>query len=350
MNKKLFKLSSSVFLLVLLFFSIQTYYVIFTKDITDGNGVVFEVIEGESVKDLAGRLEKDGIIFSQNYLVKYLSLRNIDRNIRMGFHSLKAPVTIASVADELTRRIERGEREITILPGWNLRDIATYFENLGIAQAEEITEMLGLPAVDYTTAGIGYPTTDFYDIPLIKYKPKTVSYEGYISPDTFRVYEDATLEEIVRKLLEHRDSQFTEQMYADIKKSGRTVHEVITLAGILEREVRSEKDKAKVADLFWRRYDKNWALQADSTVHYATGKFGDVFTSAEDREVDSLWNTYEYPGLPPTAISNPDLDSIMAAIYPEKNNAWYFLTDLEGNVHYAGTLDEHNANANKYLR
>jgi len=122
------------------------------------------------------------------------------------------------------------------------------------------------------------------------------------------------------------------------------------MASILEREVRSKDDKAIVSDLFWRRYNLNWALQADSTVHYAVRKKGDVFTTREDRDSVSPWNTYKYPGLPLGPISSPSLGSIMAAIYPEGNNYWYFLTDSDGAVHYAKNLDEHNQNVQKYLR
>jgi len=123
----------------------------------------------------------------------------------------------------------------------------------------------------------------------------------------------------------------------------------LTLASIVEREVRGERDRKKVADIFWRRLDMNWALQADSTVHYAVGKTGNVFTSKEDRDSLSPWNTYKYPGLPLGPISNPDLESIMASIYPEPNEYYYFLTDEEGVVHYGKTLEEHNENRRKYL-
>ncbi len=104
-----------------------------------------------------------------------------------------------------------------------------------------------------------------------------------------------------------------------------------------------------MADLFLRRLEKGWALQADSTVHYISGRNGDVFTKKTERDVDSLWNTYKYPGLPPGPISTPSIESIMAVVYPKANPYWYFLTDLEGGVHYGKTLDEHNTNRFTYL-
>jgi UPF0755 protein len=177
-----------------------------------------------------------------------------------------------------------------------------------------------------------------------------VSFEGYLAPDTYRIYEDATLEEMIEKLIAERDLQFTEEMYRDIERSGRTVYEVITMASIVEREVRTTESRKKVADIFWRRYDMNWALQADSTVHYVVGKNGSVFTTREDRASLSPWNTYKYPGLPLGPISNPSLDAILATIYPEPNDDWYFLTTDEGEVKYAKTIEQHNANVSAYLR
>ena len=116
---------------------------------------------------------------------------------------------------------------------------------------------------------------------------------------------------------------------------------------MVEEEVQHPEDKAKVADILWRRYKNNWALQLDSSVHYVVDKTGNVFTTGKERSVDSLWNTYKYPGLPLGPIANPGLESIKAALYPEKNSYWYFLTGKDGTVYYAKTLEEHNANKRK---
>ncbi|MEK7213333.1 MAG: endolytic transglycosylase MltG, partial [Patescibacteria group bacterium] len=88
----------------------------------------------------------------------------------------------------------------------------------------------------------------------------------------------------------------------------------------------------------------------DSSVHYAVNRTGTVFTTSKERQVDSLYNTYKYPGLPLGPISNPGLLAIKAALYPSPNNYWYFLSDEEGKIHYARTLEEHNLNKAKYLR
>lgn len=242
----------------------------------------------------------------------------------------------------------RPEINLTIIPGWNLRQVADYLVLKGFATStEEVYKITGEPARKYIVSeeGNNYfgPSDD-----LLKIKPYGLSLEGYLAPETLRVFADADLASIFDKFYFTRKEELTSEMFEKADALGKTMHEILTLASILEREVINPDDKAKVADIFWRRLKKNWALQADSTVHYVVDKEGNVFTTAKERQVDSLWNTYKYPGLPPGPICNPGLDSIKATLYPEKNNYWYFLTDKNGVVHYAKTLEEHNANK-KYL-
>ncbi|MFA4831369.1 MAG: endolytic transglycosylase MltG [Patescibacteria group bacterium] len=323
---------------------------IYTAEAQDIDAVQFEIKKGETVAALAERLEQEQVIRSARLFKKYLVWKSLDKAVKAGKFEVKRPITIARAAEALASP-GLSERTITIIPGWTIRDIAQYLEREGIAPAEEITELVGWPAVNYKIANdIGKPTEIYNNVSVLRDKPRFVSLEGYLAPDTYRIYNDATIKDIIDKLINERDKQFTVRMYEDIKKAERNVHEVMTIASIVEREVRGAEDKKKAADIFWRRYDLNWALQADSTVHYAAGKIGDVFTTKEDRDSLSAWNTYRYPGLPPSPISNPSLESIMAAIYPEKNGYWYFATTFDGEVKYAKTLEEHNRNVQKYLR
>jgi UPF0755 protein len=150
-------------------------------------------------------------------------------------------------------------------------------------------------------------------------------------------------------LLEHFQKKTSGDFFAEATASGRSFYDIVTMASIIEKEVRGEEDRQKVADIFWRRLGIGMALQADSTVNYATRKNLPSVT-AKDLEVDSRYNTYKYPGLPPGPIANPGMTALIAAIRPLKNTDWFFLTDKDGNVHYAKTFDEHIRNKQKYLR
>lgn len=326
------------------------YTEIYTAQAQKVETVGFEVKNNETVAQLADRLEKEQVIRSAWFFKKYLVLTGIDREVNIGEFEIKAPVTLARVVEALSQP-GLNEYVITIIPGWTIRDIAVYLENLSKFQQEEITEYVGLPAVNYKTWKQGAPEI-VLDLKILKDKPWYVSYEGYLAPETYRIYKNAAVKDIVQKLLTEREKQITPETWADIEKSGQSFFEILTMASILEREVKNVEDKKLVADIFWRRYDRNWALQADSTVHYAVGKTGagELFTTDEDRASLSPWNTYKYPGLPIGPICNPSLDSIKAALYSEKNDYWYFLTTPAGEVKYAKTLEEQNENRILFLK
>ncbi len=323
------------------------YTELYTAEAQRVEKVNFQINPGESVSILAERLEEQ-VIRNAWLFKKYIVFKGIDREIRQGNFEVTSPITLSRVVQSLANP-SVSEQTITILPGWSLREIAEYFEEEGVVSSTDFDLVVGKPAYNYKVSKDKMVDLEL-DHKVVEDKPWYVSYEGYLAPDTYRIFKNASVEDILNKLVGHLDSQFTEEMYRDIEKSGRTVFEVITMASVVEREVRSKEDKARVADIFWRRYDLNWALQADSTVHYAVGTSGDVFTTQADRESLSPWNTYKYPGLPQGPISSPSLETIKATIYPEANKDWYFLTDLEGEVHYAKTLEGHNLNVQKYLR
>ncbi|MFA7314731.1 MAG: endolytic transglycosylase MltG [Candidatus Magasanikbacteria bacterium] len=339
-----------VFLVLLICIGIGAWFLyseIFTEQAQYTDKVTFQIIKGETVSQVADKLEKEHIIRNAWLFKKYLSFEKLDKEIREGQFEVSSPITLKRVIDSLSRPTQ-AELTITILPGWDLRDIADYFEKNGVVSSTDFLAVVGQSAYNYKTAREISPVVEG-NWKVITDKPNFVSYDGYLAPDTYRIFKNASVKDIVEKLITQRESQFTDQMYKDIEKSGHSVFEILTMASILEREVRDTKDRKLVSDLFWRRYDQNWALQADSTVHYAVGKKGNVFTTAQDRDSLSPWNTYRYPGLPIGPISTPSLDSIMAAIYPETNDYWYFLTDKDGVVRYGKSLDEHNVNRNKYL-
>lgn len=348
MKRAPIKIIISIIVICLLYGAHFLYNELYKEAIYTGEELVFEVKQGESVAALANRLEAQGIIRMPWLFRKYIAHKEIDRKIHAGTFTVQPPFTVANIAQSLEKRASQEERTITILPGWTLRDIAEYFEQEGIATKKEVFALLGESA---KTSFINPPNLDTPDLRVLEDKPRSASYEGYIAPDTYRVFVNASLEEIIIKLLQHRDRQLTDELYAEIKRQDKSIHDVIIMASVVEQEVKSAKDKAMVADLFWRRLAIGMAMQADSTVHYIVGKNDSVFTTAADRDSDSPWNTYKYPGLPEGPISNPSIETITATIYPEPNTNLYFLTTLDtGEVKYGVTLADHNANVQRYLR
>lgn len=303
----------------------------------------FDVRRGESAAALAERLKRDGKIRSTLLFRALAASRGIDRTIQAGEYVVSSPATLHRILAALTNSLIREEKTITIIPGWDIRDIADYFEREGVVSSTEFYRLAGEPARLKMPAYQDFPT-------ILAGKPSAVSLEGYLAPNTYRIFADATGEEIIRKLIEARAGEFDSELLSLMASSKRSMHDVLTIASIVEREVRSNADRAKVADIFWRRFDAGWGLQADSTVHYAVGKKGDLFTTKEDRDKDNPWNTYKYAGLPPGPIGSPSVAAIRTALNPEKNPHWYFLTTLDGDVKYAKTIEEHTRNVVRYLR
>lgn len=246
----------------------------------------------------------------------------------------------------------REEINITIIPGWTLRQVATDWVKKGLFKnEEEIYSLLGKPAYKYGGLGNGAPDLSelFPTFSILKEKEKNSSYEGFIYPDTYRIYKDAKPEEILRKIFDNLEKKITPEMREEIVQQNKTFFEILTMASIVEKEAPDATSMAKVADIFWRRLNMKWALQSCATVNYITGKTTPAVSLA-DTQIDSPYNTYKYRGLPPGPIANPSLTAIKAVIYPEKNDYWYFLSDNQGNIYYSKTLEQHNMYKAKYLK
>ncbi len=167
-------------------------------------------------------------------------------------------------------------------------------------------------------------------------------------PDTYRIFKNATAQDIIEKMLDNFDQKISSELRTEISKQNKSIFDIITLASIVEKELSADEDRAIAADIFYRRMEIGMPLQSDATVNYVTGK-KETRPSVDDTHTDSLYNTYQNRGLPPGPISNPGLSAIKAVIYPKANNYYYFLTTEEGDVIYSRTNDEHAENKAKYL-
>ncbi|TAK05741.1 endolytic transglycosylase MltG [Patescibacteria group bacterium] len=304
--------------------------------------VAFTVAPGESAASVARRLKQEHVIFSSWFFRVETKLKGSDDELRPGTYTFRQGSSMSTVIDWLTNgRIQ--ERTITLIEGWGIREMGEYLVVQGaLKNVDEWYAAVGTPP----SVGVTTHAMSFSDFPVISAMTKDTTLEGFLFPDTYRIAADATAKEIARRMLVNFEFRFP---YAEVERLGKTPYEVVTLASIIEREVRSDEDRKIVADIFQRRLKEGMALQADSTVNYVTGKKTPSISSA-DRDIDSPWNTYQNRGLPPSPISNPSLSAIKAVLAPTPNPYVYFLTDAEGQVHYARTFSEHVANKERYLR
>ncbi len=274
------------------------------------------------------------------------------------------PPFIVKIIDKLSHRAEtpptslaRPEETIQILEGWTERDIADYFERLGKWPNAQFLEVVGQPQIDYRQHKDWPPLADWSErFSFLKDKPGYYGLEGYLFPDTYRIYATSTVETVVNKMLLNFDKKLTPQMRADIKAQGKTIYEIVTMASIIEKEApldygrQDNHDARIISGIFWRRLKIGQALQSDATLSYIFDD-NEPSHSRQDLEVDSPYNTYRYRGLPPGPICNPGLLAIEAAIYPLASDYNYFLTPQgKDTVIYAKTYEEHLRNKYKYLK
>jgi len=327
------------------------FKIVFLNQAGKGEIKNFTINQGEGVHQVSYDLKKQGLIDSSFVFETYLWAIKGGNKILAGEHKINDSWSVRRLVNALISGYAlENEREIKILEGWDLRDIANYFVNEGIIkEKEELFELVGYPGVDYTiNATLPKPKDFSADYEFLMEKPKNLSLEGYLFPDTYRVYKNAKLEDIIKKMLDNFDHKIDSEMVGEIENQDKKLYDILILASIVEKEAKTPEDKKRVAGVYYNRLDIGMALQADPTVNYITEKKTDR-PSQEDIGTDSLYNTYKYPGLPFGPICNPGMDSILAVIYPEKNDYFYFLNTPEGKMIFSKTLAEHKRNREKYF-
>ena len=298
--------------------------------------VYFMVETGQTLAEVAQNLEAAGLIKSSSAFKIYAKIRGWQGQLIAGNHLLDKNMNAREILHSLISNDNlRNEKTITIIEGWRIEEIADYLEaNKIVSKKDFLNEVL---------------TSNWRDQYAFLTGVEAKTLEGFLFPDTYRIFLNATAKDIVKKMLDNFDSKLTAKMINDISAAKFNIFEVVTLASIIEREVPKDEDKKLIADIFLKRLEAKIALQSDATINFITGK-GQAQPTLDDLKINSPYNTYKYRGLPPGPIANPGLASLEAVIYPTANPYYYFLTTLdEGRVIYSRTYEEHLRNKAKYL-
>lgn len=304
--------------------------------------VPFVVEEGMGVRDIAAALERANVIRSPWYFVWQVKSSGVGARLQAGEYVLSPSQAVEDIVRALANGGATGrERTITIIEGWRVDDIAAYLEEEGFGPADEFTHL--------ASTWCDQPARcEEYD--FLRDLPEGAGLEGFLFPDTYRVYRDARLEDIINVMLANFERKFTPELRDQLADRGLDLYEAVTLASIIEKEVRTPADMALVGGVFRNRLDIGMALQSDATLTYYFDNETVAHTGA-DLQVDTPYNTYRYRGLPPTPIANPGLNALRAAVYPAETDYLYFLSDTEtGTTYFSHTLEEHNANKRRYVK
>jgi len=300
---------------------------------TSKEEIIFSVRKGEGTKEIAINLEREKLTKMATLFRIYTIFAGISNKLQAGEYSLSPSM----IMPEIAKKFVSGdiiEEQITIIEGWDLRDLAEYLRGKGFNK----DEFLQLTKKDFSG-----------DYDFLKDKPKDLSLEGYIFPDTYKMKKGETLEDIINKTLQNFDKRLTQGLRQEIKNQNKTIFEIVTMASMIEKEVKTLEDKKIVSGILWKRLQNDIPLQVDATISFITGRKGDS-VSIEETKIDSPYNTYKYRGLPLGPICNPGLESIIAAIYPESSDYWYYLSTPDGKIIFSKTLEEHNIAKEKYLK
>ncbi|WP_144458653.1 endolytic transglycosylase MltG [Bacillus pumilus] len=298
---------------------------------------------GTSVREIAGILKENGLISNDTIFTYYAKYKNAS-GFKAGYFHLKQTMDADTLIQKLTSGGTDYAFQLVIPEGKQLSDIAAVIANQTNFSAKEVEANLDDPAFIKT---------------LMKKYPKTVTsqvngkqvkhpLEGYLFPATYPFYrEDESLETIIETMIKQTD-QYVKTYEKDMKKRNMSIHDVLTMASLIEMEATEKTDRAKISSVFYNRLKKDMPLQTDPTVLYALGEHKSR-VYYKDLKVKSPYNTYNNKGLPPGPIANAGESSWKAALHPEKTDYVYFLAKKNGEVVFTKTLNEHNKAKAKYI-
>lgn len=174
--------------------------------------------------------------------------------------------------------------------------------------------------------------------------------EGFLMPNTYFFTEKPTGKAVALRMLDQFKQEYAKLSQTIPGAAERSIVELLTVASLVEEEARIDEERAFVASVIYNRLERGMALQMDSTLQFALNKYGQRMLN-EDKAVDSPYNTYKYPGLPPGPISNPGVASIRAALQPADTKYLYFVSNADGKSHvFSETLADHNRAVERYNR
>ena len=327
--------------------------------------VEFTIESGSSVSRVAGDLEKAGLL-RKDFVFKYLvQFRGLTNSIRYGSYVLNRSMDALDLVDELTGGIDTREVTITVVPGWTVEDIARYLVRTGLIRSAE--EFTGACVSADAYRGRCYLLDQAADAGTLK--GRAYALEGYLAPDTYRVFATADAASVAVTLMLQTnkvvDSVFYPNTYdyiidgdGELKERERyesslTEDETLILASLIEKEAADRKDYAKVSAVYHNRLKAGMKLESNASAAYRTGETGYILSDAA-KSNDNPYNTFIRKGLPAGPVCNPSKAAIEAALYPDLDliaaNYLYFCPGEAGkkDLVFARSLQEYRANVERY--
>lgn len=295
------------------------------------HSAVITVTENEDFGSVVKQLKENGIIEFTSVFHLYAAFSDAKTKLAPGTYELSTDMDYRAIVSNMgTRSTSRIISAVTIPEGYTVAQIFQLLDEKGISTVEKLENMAA---------------THDYNFSFLKAIPlgKANRLEGYLFPDTYEFYLGEDPKTVINKMLVNFDRRFTEAMRQEVAANEGSIHDIIIIASLIEKET-DGADQTKIAAVIYNRLnhpDKgtNGFLQIDATVQYALPQRKEKL-SASDLEINSPYNTYMYTGLPAGPIANPGMAAINAALHPAETNSYYYALGDDGVHHFFKTLKE----------
>jgi len=311
----------------------------------DTSKKTFVVRQGESAGQIAERLQGEGLVSDSFFFRVRVELEGVGSYLAAGDYELSPSMRPSEILSILVQGKTKMTPLVTIPEGWRAEEVAERFAARGVGTPDQFMRLVQEGSIAS---------------PLLESRPAGTSLEGYLFPESYAIDGSSTPESMVRRMVEQFEKQFTPEMREKAERMGMSVHQIVVLASVIEREAVIPSERPMMAGVFYNRLEAGMRIQSDPTVQYALAtvqresqaRYGwwKNGLTVEDLAVDSPYNSYRYPGLPPGPICNPGVASLKAAVEPATTDYYYFMAKPDGSHAFARTLDEHNQNVARYSR
>lgn len=293
----------------------------------DISGIVW-VKPGQSFSETVTQLQEAGLVRHPEKFRWLAYLKGDERRIRAGEYVLQGSMSPLAILETLVRG--KGLLHKVVIPeGSTMFKIGQIVEKAGLVVQEAFLKAASDPGL---TKALGVEDETF---------------EGYLFPETYHFAKGVSAREIIEKMVAQFRSVFTPAWAERTRTMGRTVHEVVTLASIVEKETAKPEERPVIAAVFLNRLKRGMRLESDPTVIYGIQDFDGNLTR-KDLEIFTPYNTYQITGLPSGPIANPGRASIEAVLYPSQEPYLYFVSKNDGSHHFSLTLSEHMRMVRRY--
>ena len=292
----------------------------------------FSISFGESGRKVSTRLEREGLIRSALFFRIYSKLQGRENQIKVGHYELSPHMSLAEIVEVISSGVSKSA-QITFREGINTYEMAELVATTGLVTKEEFLAYVTDPKIVAKILG-----------------GERVSLEGYLYPDTYAYTKFSTIEDLIKPMVE-RMKRVIQNIIRPQLQGGWTVHEVLTLASIIERETGAAFERPLISSVFHNRLQKGMRLQTDPTIIYGIAhNTGRVIRNIRKKDIQSptKYNTYVIKGLPPGPIGNPGHASILAALKPEASSFLYFVSRNNGTHKFSKTYKEHQRAIRKF--